>query len=97
MSETPIFSVTNHHAEDCGAPPHIDDRTSKRYRGYFETEDGEQAIFVYDFGTRTGTLQMGDAGWEVVHTVLEGDVPGLNLRPTERTWLAACWTAAVRR
>jgi hypothetical protein len=97
MGEKPIFSVTNHHAEGCGAPPHVDDSAPKRYRGYFENEHGEQSVFVYDRATGTGTLQMGDAGWEVVHAVVDGDVPGLRLRPTERTWLAACWTAAVRR
>ena len=60
----PIFHVGNKHAQDSGKPPHIDGNIRKRYHGYFENEFGEQAIFVYDYEVKEGTLYMGDAGWE---------------------------------
>lgn len=96
MNEHPIFSVTNHHVEGCGKPPQIDDSTRGRYRGYFENEHGEQTIFVYDRAARTGTLYMGDAGWEHPYQVVDGAVPGLSMNGNERMWLAACWKAATR-
>ena len=43
MSGQPIFRVTNHHTDACGAPPAIDDSEPNRYLGYFENEHGEQA------------------------------------------------------
>ncbi len=37
MSDQPLFQVTNHHAESCGAPPQIDEQTFPGvYRSYFE-------------------------------------------------------------
>lgn len=56
----PLFTVSNHHAESCGKPPHIHGDVRKRY----ENEYGEQAIFVYDYEVNKGTLWMGDSGWE---------------------------------
>jgi hypothetical protein len=96
MSDHPIFSVTNHHASSCGAPPPIDDTTPNRYRGYFENEHGEQAIFVCDRATGEATLYLGDAGWERSHRVVDGRVTGLNLNATEQAWLATCWRASHR-
>jgi hypothetical protein len=61
MSGQTIFSVTNHHVASCGLPPHIEDTSPNCYRGYFENEHGEQAIFVYDRASREATLYMGDA------------------------------------
>lgn len=95
MSQEPIFSVTNHHSAACGEPPHVADGDLSRYRGYFENEYGEQAIFVYDRQTQQGTVWMGDAGWTAAHRVREGVAPDLDLTPAEKTWLRACWDAAT--
>ena len=56
-----LFKVKNHHAPDCGKPPQIDDSVKKQYRGYFENELGEQAIFIYDYFTKRATLTLGDS------------------------------------
>jgi hypothetical protein len=95
MSDRPIFRVTNHHTDACGAPPAIDDSEPSRYLGYFENEHGEQAIFVYDRTRRTGTLSLGDTGWEHPHAVVDGVAAGVVLGATEQAWLAACWKAAT--
>lgn len=95
MSERPIFRVSNHHTDACGAPPTVDDSEPDRYLGYFENQYGEQAIFVYDRARRAGTLWLGDAEWERPHAVVEGAVAGVVLGATERAWLAACWKAAT--
>jgi len=97
MSEQPIFRVTNHHADACGAPPAIDDSEPNRYLGYFENEHGEQAIFVYDRTSRQGTLYLGDAGWERPYPVVDGAVDGLILGVNEALWLGTCWKAATGR
>ncbi len=46
MNETksPIFAVSNHHVETCGAPPHIDGDCDGHYYGDFENTSGEQFI-----------------------------------------------------
>jgi hypothetical protein len=95
MSEQAIFRVMNHHSDACGTQPAIDDSVPDRYLGYFENEHGEQAIFVYDRARRSGTLSLGDAGWEHSHAVVEGTVAGLALGAVEQAWLAACWKAAT--
>jgi len=97
MNLSSIFTVTNHHAEKCGSPPRIDDSALNCYRGYFENERGEQAIFVYDRATRHGTLYLGDAGWEQPYPVVDGTVTELNLGINEALWLATCWKAATGR
>src|SRR5438552_2481919 len=49
MTDSFIFRVRNHHVENCGAPPCIDDpRGDVAFRSYFENELGEQWIFLYD-------------------------------------------------
>jgi hypothetical protein len=97
MSRSPIFPVTNHHTESCGEPPQIDDSAPNCYRGYFENEHGEQAIFVYNRTTRQGTLHLGDAGWDRPCAVVDGTVAGLMLGTSEALWLATCWKAATSR
>ena len=95
MSNQPLFQVTNHHGEACGVPPQIDEQTfSGVYRGYFENQNGEQAVFLYDYEQERGTLSMGDAGWEHPHDVVDGKVPGLMLNHPEQLWLSACWEAS---
>lgn len=93
MTEPAIFSVTNHHVPGCGTPPRIDDAAPGQYRGYFENEYGEQAVFVYDRTMQQGTLYLGDAGWETAYRVRDGVVPGLILSQLEQAWLRTCWTA----
>jgi hypothetical protein len=98
MSKPPIFSVTDHHVEDPkDPPPQVDDMAPGIYRGYFENEYGEQAIFLYDSATGTGTIRMGDAGWRNVYAVVDGRTPDLILNPNEALWLAACWAAVTAR
>ena len=90
-----IFQVSNHHVESCGKPPFIDGDRRKRYHGYFENEHGEQAIFVYDYEVKEGTLWMGDAGWETAYKVVNARVPELVLSQNESLWLYNCWMNAT--
>ena len=92
-SET-LFSVGNKHIADSGQPIPVDGNTKGRYHGYFENEYGEQAIFVYNYQAGTGTLWMGDVGWEEPKLVVDGQVPDLILGENEKLWLMACWSAA---
>lgn len=65
---TPIITIYNHHVPDCGDPPELGEHTSDdpRYIDYFENEQGEQAIFVYDSRDDRATLQLGDSGWPTI-------------------------------
>jgi hypothetical protein len=92
--DAPIIQVRNHHSAECGTPPHIDGRSPSQYLGYLENQYGEQAIFVYDRDSSQAILYLGDAGWEMPHTVVDGGVPELVLSETERLWVRACWQAA---
>jgi hypothetical protein len=95
MRNQPLFQVTNHHGEACGVPPQIDEQTFPGvYHGYFENQNGEQAVFVYDYEQERGTLYMGDAGWEHPYDVMDGNVSSLMLNPPEQLWLSACWEAS---
>lgn len=95
MTNEIIFQVRNNHSAASGNPPQIDANAKGRYQGYFENEHGEQAIFVYDRETKTGTLWMGDAGWETPYKVIDGLAPALILSQDEEMWLQACWNAAT--
>ena len=90
-----VFRARNKHSASMGEPPEIDANAPKRYHGYFENEFGEQAIFVYDYDKRTGTLWMGGAGWNHAFEVVDGDVPELELGMNEKLWLQVCWNTAV--
>ena len=91
----PIFWVTNHHGVSAGQPPHVDGDAPGKYYGYFQNEHREQAIFIYDYTTHTGTLWLGDYSWEHPVSVVDGDAPELVLSNEERMWLHACWNAAT--
>ena len=94
--DTPLlFKVRNHHNASCGTPPEVDGDVPSRYYGYCANEHGEQAIFEFDFETRTASIRMGDAGWERTHPVMNGVVPSLVLNPGEMLWVGACWYAAT--
>lgn len=88
-----LFSVSNHHTENCGEPPAIDGDAPGKYVGYFVNEHGEQAIYTYDFKTGEAALKMGDSGWQVAHPIVNGEADGLLLTTAELTWLRACWMA----
>lgn len=88
-----LFSVSNHHTENCGEPTAIDGDAPGKYVGYFVNEHGEQAIYTYDSETGEATLKMGDSGWQVAHRVVNGEVDGLLLTKAELLWLRACWMA----
>lgn len=95
MSNQPLFQVTNHHGEACGIPPQIDEQTfSGVYRSYFENQNGEQAVFLYDYEQEHGILYMGDAGWEHPYAVVDGKIPDLMLNRPEQLWFIACWEAS---
>src|SRR5437870_5511432 len=91
-----FFRVRNHHSAECGdIPPHVDDSRAGRYRGYFENEHREQAMFVYDRDSNLAVVYLGDAGWEARHSVVDGGVPDLIVSETEQLWVRACWQAAT--
>ena len=78
MRNQPLFQVTNHHGEACGRPPQIDEQAFPGvYRSYFENQNGEQAVFLYDYEQERGTLYLGDAGWEHPYDVVDEKVPDL--------------------
>lgn len=90
-----VFQARNKHSADAGKPPEIDADIRKRYHGYFENEFGEQAIFIYDYEVKEGTLYMGDAGWERAFRVVNARVPELELSKNEALWLYNCWLTAT--
>ncbi len=95
-SEKPfLFRVSNHHSPSCGVAPTIDGDAPGRYYGYYENELREQLVFVYDRQTQTGTLWMGDVGWEEPHPVMDGEAPDLVLSLEEAIWLQLCWYGAT--
>ena len=63
--------------------------------GTLRNQYGEQALFVYNRGSSQATLYLGDAGWDMPHTVIDGAVPDLVLSESERLWVCACWQAAT--
>jgi hypothetical protein len=87
----PILTIYNQHFADCGTPPVLDNGSSDLYIGYFANRYGEQWVFTFDRNTREATLRGGDVGWETIHAVRGGSVPGLVLGEEEITWLQACW------
>jgi len=89
----PLFKVSNHHVEGSGESSVVDGDQPGTYFGYFANEHGEQAIYAYDHEAGEAVLRMGDAGWHVVHRVVNGEVAGLLLSKTELAWLRACWMA----
>jgi hypothetical protein len=95
--ERQIFRVGNHHATYCGNPPHVDGEISKRYHNSFHDEYREQAIFVYEYEVKEGTLQLGNAGWEMAYTVVDVEVPELILGSSEALWLYNCWNSPLSR
>lgn len=90
-----LFFVKNGHSASCGTPPSIDGNTPRRHYSYFQNEYGEQAIFEYNFETKTGRVWMGDASWDEPHEIINGIPQGLVVNRAEALWLSACWLAAT--
>jgi hypothetical protein len=90
-----IFVARNNHGIGSGEPPRIDASTKGTYCGYFQNEHGEQALFVYNYDTKKGTLWLGDAGWDQPAEVIDGKAPQFILGKNELMWLQACWDAAT--
>jgi hypothetical protein len=97
QSKDLLFSVSNKHVVNSGVPLYIDGDVKGRYCGYFQNEYGEQAIFVYHYATQSGTVWLGDAGWDHPYKVIDGDAPELTLNESEKIWLEACWQAATAK
>ncbi len=91
----PLLSIRNHHTPACGDPPIVDECSGDVYIGYFANSHGEQWIFTHNRVTGEATLCGGDIGWNTVHEVVEGQVPGLILNAEELLWLQACLLAAA--
>ena len=94
--QSSFFSMCNVHVASCGAPPNFSNEDPGRYHGYFENQHGEQWVFTYDRSTKTALLRGGDAGWDQVYQVIDGQAPDLILSPEELLWLKSCWAAATR-
>lgn len=90
-----VFEAVNHHPSELGVPPYARTDVKGRYCGYFENENKEQFVFMYEYEARRGSLWAGDNGWETPVEVIDGDVSGLALSKAERLWLTACWLAAT--
>ena len=93
----PFLTIHNAHAPQLGTPPIVDNADANIYVGYFANAYGEQWVFTFDRTTKEGTLRGGDANWEKVWPVVEGEVSSerLLLNEAESLWLLACWQAAV--
>ena len=89
----PLFHVSNHHVPNSGTSPDVDGDVQGLYFGYFANEYGEQAIYSYEHETGKATVRLGDAGWETVYPVVDGQAEGLTLGKAELLWLHACWMA----
>ncbi len=92
---TPFFVMRNNHMIGCGEPPAFTNEAPGRYHGYFENSYGEQWVFVYHRAGKKGELRGGDAGWEQVFEVIDGQARGVILGQDEIRWLQACWVAAT--
>lgn len=91
-----FFIMENKHVESCGIPPVIKNEKSDQYFSYFENEHGEQWVFVYDPEIKKAELRGGDAGWDNVFIVENGQAKELVLNLNEKEWLQACWKSATR-
>ena len=92
MTDT-VFTAINKHHESCGTPPGISNNEDRdHYYGYFEGQNGDQWVFVYDFVTGQGRLYGGDVEWDNPG-VVSGDTAPFILDEAESSWYAACLRA----
>jgi len=92
--DEPLFVMKNVQAESCGAPPYFENENPNLRRSYFENLFGEQWVFIYDMESGSCTVRSGDAGWDNVYEVREGQVPGLIIHEGEALWVMACYIEA---
>ncbi len=90
-----IFQATNNHDKQKGTPPYIDTTDLNKYSAYFQNENHDQFIFVYDYQTHAGTLWLSTKGWENPFPVIDGKAQNSGLGYGEKTWLKACWHVAT--
>ena len=102
MEPTTILTIHNKHAPGSGRPPALDSSTGD-YLGYYENEEGEQWLFIYDMLTNAATIYGGQIGWENPVTMQEPESyddyemmeeTDLVLSTAELAWIRACWMAA---
>lgn len=91
----PFFLMQNNHTPASGTPPCFRNESPSLYCGYFENELGEQSVFVYDRESKKGELRGGDAGWQEVFPIIDGQPDKVGLRADESAWLKLCWRAAT--
>lgn len=65
-----------------------------RYFGYFQSEHGDQWLFIYDLASGVATLRCGDADWATVYTVRTPEDFRFTMSESEHAWALACWQAA---
>ena len=87
-----LFTVGNHHSEECGTAPEINGDEAGVYSSYFENSDGEQFVFQYQRSTGEAVLRGGDLGWDESYEIpqMAGDIV---LNDAEFLWLMACCMA----
>lgn len=94
-SDQLILTIHNRHSAKCGEPPQLSNADRSRYFGYFQSEHGDQWLFIYDLASGVATLRCGDADWSTVYTVHgPKDLPD-HMLESERAWGMACWQAAL--
>jgi hypothetical protein len=88
-----LLEIDNAHVAGCGPPPSID--ATDKYVGYYESDLGEQVVFIGDRKTGKAVVRGGDIDWTKEYEVsLERPVPsGLLLGHGERQWIAICLEA----
>lgn len=97
MHEDELVCLTDQHAS---AAPVIEERSGRRYLGYFENKFGEQLVFVHDDGEPDATVFLGDVDWEPRRVTDAGGLPDtgdLILNDEERAFVNACWLATASR
>ena len=93
-SDQLILTIHNRHSANSGEPPQLSNADRSRYFGYFQSEHGDQWLFIYDLGSGVATLRCGDADWNTVYTVRDPrDLP-YHMLESECAWALACWQAA---
>ena len=90
-----VFTIKNHHVEDCGEPPKLD--FNNKYLGYYENEFGEQFFFIGDYAERKAIIRGGDIGWETeVEIHLEMEASEIMFSKDELVWMAHCYSTMTR-
>lgn len=91
------LTIINMHNESCGIPPNIiHNGRDGKYVSYFETDDNEQSIFVYNYLTAKAIVYIANRHWEEELAI---DIDKKRITPEMITdqpkalWIAACCLA----